>query len=73
MEQPRKYFVAALVRYVLVDARNAQEAIDLAKNHALLEGRPILVVRPATADEIRLQQWADEQEMGNQAKDEPGS
>jgi hypothetical protein len=73
MEEPRKYYVATLVRYVLVDARNAQEAIDLAQNHPLLEGRTILVVRPAAADEIRLQQWADEQEMKSQVKHEPQS
>ena len=71
VEKSRSYYVASLAQYVLVNARDAQEALDLAKNHPLLKGRPILVARPATGDEIQLQQWADEQEMNNQVKEEP--
>lgn len=62
-----RYYVATLSTYVLVDAANEGDART--HGEAALQrllGRPvqIWIVRPATADEIALQNWFDEAEAG---------
>ena len=66
---PTKYYVATLARYVLVEAEKENEARRLGADglkalHSDVEKRlgkdvpvNILVVRPATSDEIELDRW----------------
>ena len=66
------YCVATLVRYVLVEAENEGQAfefgrIGLKTLHAEVECRlgkdlpvDVLVVRPATTDEIEFCRWGEE-------------
>ncbi len=66
------YYVATLARYVLVEAENEGQALELGRV-ALEEQRVelrrrldrdvpvnILVVRPATTDEIEFCRWGEE-------------
>jgi hypothetical protein len=66
------YYVATLAKYVLVEAENEKQArelgrVELEKLHADA-GRQIgmelpvniLVVRPATTDEIEFSRWGEE-------------
>ena len=66
------YYVATLAKYVLVDAENEGQArelgrVGLEKLHAYAGRRigkdipvNILVVRPATTDEIEFRRWGEE-------------
>lgn len=58
---PQCWYVATLARYVLVQARDAAEA--RARGEAALGGTALMIrtVRLASADEIELQRWHDEQ------------
>jgi hypothetical protein len=68
----RTYYVATLARYVLVEAENEGQArelgqVALEEQHAELRRGlnrdvpvNILVVRPATTDEIEFSQWGEE-------------
>jgi hypothetical protein len=66
------YYVATLARYVLVEAENEEHTRELGRSaleeqHAELRRRlgrvvsvNILVVRPATTDEIEFCRWGEE-------------
>jgi hypothetical protein len=66
------YYVATLAKYVLVEAENKGQALELGrigleKLHTEVgrrHGRDvpvnILVVRPATTDEIEFRRWGEE-------------
>ena len=66
------YYVATLARYVLVEGENEGQArelgrVGLEKLHAEVGCRlgkdipvEILVVRPATTDEIEFRRWGEE-------------
>jgi hypothetical protein len=68
MPNPTTFYVATLVRYVLVEAEDEEQACErgrtaLANLHAemgLHDPVEILVVRPATADEIEFCRWNEE-------------
>jgi hypothetical protein len=60
------YYVATLARYVLVDAadehearRQGESALRALRDVATDEPLVIRTVRPATAEELKLQRWHD--------------
>lgn len=57
------FYVATLSTYVLVNAETEDEALQVGTQQIKAQfglTAPVRIVRKATADEIRLQAWADE-------------
>jgi hypothetical protein len=57
------FYVATLSTYVLVNAESEDEALQMGSERIREQfgiTAPVQIVRAATADEVRLQAWADE-------------